>query len=506
VRDIALVIAIVLAFCYAELSGFAVPAKRAFLMALLVAIAVILRRQVQVQHVLGLACLLVLASDPLTIYAPGFMLSFLAVALLLWSALVFNPIDESMSRWHPLRLFANVRMLSRMQAVLLFGLMPVTIALFGRVAILAPLTNMIVVPVFNLVTVPACLLGLLLDGHAAIAGDLLLTIAFASVEVVLSIIGVVGRWPLAAFEPAVDGIDIVLISGATVAWAILPTGWPGRHLAWVALVATALHKPASPAEDCVVFHALDVGQGLSVVLRTRGHVLVFDTGPAFRSGNSTAKLVIEPFLKSYGLTVIDMLVVSHADLDHSGGVEHLNGAFRIGQLKLGESLGEDRPPGFPCRANESWQWDGIRFEFLHPGVPGRWQGNDASCVLLVQAGDHKLLIPGDIESQAERSIVARQALSPVAMIVVPHHGSRTSSGIRFAGTLRPAIAVVSAGHHNRWGFPKPDVVARWERFGARVLTTAQSGAVSRQYCAGEKAGPLLLERVDAGRYWHDREP
>jgi competence protein ComEC len=126
--------------------------------------------------------------------------------------------------------------------------------------------------------------------------------------------------------------------------------------------------------------------------------------------------------------------------------------------------------------------------------------------LLVQTGDHKLLIPGDIESQAERSIAARQALSPVAMIVVPHHGSRTSSGIRFAGALRPAIAVVSAGHHNRWGFPKPDVVARWERFGARVLTTAQSGAVSRQYCAGEKAGPLLLERVDAGRYWHDREP
>lgn len=506
VRDIALLVAIVLAYCYAELSGFAVPAKRAFLMALLLAAAVIVRRQVSVQHVLGLACLLVLASDPLSIYAPGFMLSFLAVALLLWSALAFDRFDESMSRWHPLRLVSNVRMLSRMQAVLLFGLMPVTIALFGRVAILAPLTNMIVVPVFNLVTVPASLLGLLLDGHATIAGDLLLTIALASVELVLSIIGIVGRWPIAAFEPAVNGISIVLISGATVMWAILPTGWPGRHLAWVALAATVLHKPPSPAENCVDFHALDVGQGLAVVLRTRGHVLVFDTGPAFRSGSSTAKLVIEPFLKSYGLTAIDMLVVSHADLDHSGGVEYLNGVFRIGQLKLGEALGEGRPSGFPCLAGESWQWDGVRFEFLHPEVPGRWRGNDASCVILVQVGDHKLLIPGDIESQAERSISARQVLPAVDMIVVPHHGSRTSSGTRFAGTVHPATAVVSAGYHNRWGFPKPDVVARWESFGARVLTTARSGAISRQYCAGEKVGPLRLERVDAGRYWHDKEP
>jgi competence protein ComEC len=397
-------------------------------------------------------------------------------------------------------------MLGRIQAVLLFGLMPVTIAVFGRVTILAPLTNMLVVPVFNLATVPASLLGLMLDGHAAVAGDLLLAIAFASVELVLSIIGIVGRWPLATIEPAVSGFNVALISGATIMWAILPPGWPGRPLALVALVATVLYKPASPAERCVALHVLDVGQGLAVILRTREHVLVYDTGPAFRSGSSTAKLVIEPFLRSNGLKSIDTLVVSHSDLDHSGGVEWLSNAFDVGQLRLGETLGEGRPPGLACRAGDAWQWDDVRFEFLHPDLPGRWQGNDASCVLLVQAGEHKLLITGDIESKAERSILARQALQSVDLVVVPHHGSRTSSGVTFAGRLQPAVAIVSAGYHNRWGFPKPEVVARWQDSGARVLTTATAGAVSRQYCAGEKPQPLRLQRVHGGRYWHDQEP
>ena len=506
VRDIALVIAIGLAFAYAELSGFAVPAKRAFLMAMLVAVAILMRRQIVAAHVLGIVCLIVLISDPLSIYAPGFMLSFLAVALLLWSSLTFEPAVDSARRWHPSRLLANVRMLSRMQAVLLFGLMPVTIALFGRAAVLAPLTNMLVVPVFNLITVPASLLGLLFDGPGAPIGNLLLSIARGSVELVLAIIDIVGTWPIAAFEPAVSGMSVLLVSGATVAWAILPAGWPGRYIAFVALAATAIHKPASPPVGCVDMHVLDVGQGLAVILRTQNHVLAYDTGPSFRSGSSTASLVIEPFLKSFGLATLDMLVVSHSDLDHSGGVEWLADSVGFRQLRLGETLGANRPGGKPCRSGERWQWDGVQFEFLHPDRSGQWLGNDASCVLLIQSGDHKLLIPGDIEAHAERSITARQVLPSVDLVVVPHHGSKTSSGVRFSTTLRPEIAVVSAGYHNRWGFPKPDIVARWEGVGARVLTTAQSGAVSRQYCSGRSPGKLRLERMDGGRYWHDKEP
>ena len=145
----------------------------------------------------------------------------------------------------------------------------------------------------------------------------------------------------------------------------------------------------------------------------------------------------------------------------------------------------------------------MHFSFLHPDGSGRWQDNNSSCVLLVQAGEHKLLIPGDIEVQAERSLVASTALPAVDLVVVPHHGSRTSSSAGFVRSLSPAVAIVSAGYRNRWGFPKPDVVARWEQAGALVLTTAQSGAVSREYCAGASPSEPRLERRDGRRYWHD---
>jgi len=498
-RDGAMVIAIVVAFCYAELSGFAVPARRAFGMALLAATAVLMRRQVSVPHVLGTVCLLVFIGDPLSIYAPGFMLSFLAVVLLLWAARSHVPTQGSTPWWRGSRLIAAATGLTRIQMVLLLGLMPMTIALFGRVAILAPLTNMLVVPIFSLLTVPASLLGLVCDGPLKMLGDPLLKLAFASVEIALSIIEVVGDVPATGVQPPLNGYRVLLISGATVAWAILPAGWPGRHVAIVAFVATLLYKPAGPAENCLDFHALDVGQGLAVVLRAHDHTFVYDTGPSFRGGSSTAKLVIGPFLKSLGLSRIDLLLVSHSDLDHSGGVAWLTAEFDIGQLLLGEELEVGGARGLPCSTGQEWRWGGVHYRILHPEYPADWHGNNGSCVLLVQVGKHKLLIPGDIESPAERAF----KVPPVDMVLVPHHGSRTSSSPGFVAALKPSLAVVSAGFGNRWGFPKPEIVARWEAQGAMLVSTASAGAISRRYCAGQAAGPLYFGRERARRYWHD---
>lgn len=520
VRDLALLAAIAVAFAYAELSGFAVPAKRAFLMAAMAAVSVLVRRQVSAPHILGTVCLIVFVSDPLSIFAPGFMLSFLAVSLLLWAARVYEPADDSTRWWHAARLRSQTRVLIRIQLVLLFGLMPVTIALFGRVALLAPLTNFLVVPVFNLLTVPAALLGLLLDGPVSVVGEMLLKLAYVSIEFALYIIGMVGHWPITAVEPSISGHLVVLIAGATVAWALLPAGWPGRQVACVALIATVLYKPAPPAQNCLDFYALDVGQGLAVVLRTQQHTLVYDTGPSFRSGSSTAKLVIGPFLKSLGLSAIDLLVVSHADLDHAGGVAWLSAAFDIKRMIVGEELDHSDQPASHCRSGQAWMWEGVSFRIVHPGVGDFWQGNNASCVLLVQVGEYKLLITGDIEALAERSLVADQSpvrlrrdtgnsligigsgIGPVDLVVVPHHGSRSSSGAEFVEMLRPSIAVVPAGYRNRWGFPKPDIVERWQAVGAQVVTTGQVGAVSQRYCKGVVTGPLRLQREQRRRYWH----
>ena len=502
VRDIALTAAVMAAFCYAELSGFAVPAKRAFLMALLIALAIALRRRITSGHVLGSVCLFVAGADPLSLYAPGFMLSFCAVAILIWAAQSFEPIESNSRFWHLSRIRARVQQLARIQIVLLFGLLPLTLAIFGRVAWLAPLVNMAVLPLFNLVIVPAGLLGLLLDGHASYAGDLLLTLSFTGIRIVLGFLRVIGEWPISNFEPSLNGNIVFLIAGATAVRAIAPAGWPGRQLALVAIVATLSYRPPLPRPGCLDFQILDVGQGLAVVLRTASRTLVYDTGPSFRSGSSTAKLVIAPFLKARGIHVIDTLILSHADLDHAGGANWLKNAVDVKRILSGEPA---ESGGQPCHLGQDWLWDGVRFRILHPAQRGQWEGNNASCVLTVQVGEHKLLISGDIEAPAERRMVAGRVLHPVNLVVVPHHGSRTSSSAEFVRSLRPEIAIVAAGHQNRWGFPKPDVVARWESAGARVLTTAQAGGIGGQYCAGSEAGALTLDRRQSRRYWHDKE-
>lgn len=500
IRNVALFVAAVAALSYAELSGFAVPARRAFLMALLVACAIALRRRVTPPHVLGCACLAIALSDPLSLRGPGFMLSFSAVALLLWSARMFVRSPLAANSRPVSRACTAVWGLIQVQLVLLFGLLPLTAALFGRVAWVAPIMNLLVLPVFNFVTVPAGLLGLVLGGAAAGVGDALLGLSYQSIDGVLRLLDAASRWLPIDLRLHVGGFWALAAVVATLLWAMAPPGWPGRQLSVVALIAALLHKPPPPPPACVAVRILDVGQGLSVVLRTRTRTLLYDTGPAFRSGTGTAQLVVEPYLRARGIAAIDTLLVSHSDLDHAGGVHWLSGALPIGRIVSGEPAVTG---GAACADTADWQWDGVGFRLLHPRTAGRWQGNNASCVLEVQAGEHKLLIPGDIEASAERVLMAGNRLGPVDLVVVPHHGSRTSSAAGFVNALQPRFAVVSAGFGNRWGFPKQDIVNRWASAGATVLTTSSAGAIGLQYCAGDEAPAPRLERQHARRYWQD---
>ena len=305
---------------------------------------------------------------------------------------------------------------------------------------------------------------------------------------------------MASSESSLSGWSVLLIAGPTMLWVILPQGWPGRGLALLAFAAALLHEPAAPKHSCLSADVLDVGQGLAVVLRTETHSLLYDTGPAFRSGSNAADFTVIPFLRYRGISTLDVLVVSHSDLDHAGGVSSILGHFEPGRIRVGEP---DVTPGHPCRSPEQWEWDDISFAVIHPEAKSAWRGNNASCVILITVGEHKLLITGDIEAEAERSILQQGLIGPVDIVIVPHHGSRTSSVLQFVDELRPSVALVAAGYRNRWGFPKPDVRARWQSAGAAVLTTADSGALSFQLCAGEALGVVREHRSDEKRMWHD---
>ena len=502
-RDIAMWLALLVAVAYAELSGFAVPARRAFLMALLAVVTLSLRRRLNSGVVIASVCVLVVITDPLSIHTPGFQLSFAAVALLLWSNRWYQRPSDATGSGVMNQLVDAVRRLTALQLVLLLGLFPLIAITFGRFAWLAPVVNLLALPIFNFVTVPACLLGILLDGPVSSAGDQLLRLSHASVGLMLRVVSAVAEWPATRIELPALSAPMVIAALLVAGGVILPRGWPCRHYALLLLLAVLQYRPQRPPQDCVDVHVLDVGQGLAAVLQTRNRVAVYDTGPAFRSGGDTGQLIISPFLRSLGIRRIDALVVSHGDLDHAGGTASLIRDFRVSQVLAGELLELPGQPQRLCTSAQQWYWDGVRFEFVHP-LPGENRdGNDGSCVLLVSSGSRHALLTGDIGRQVERKLLERRILPQIDLVTVPHHGSRTSSGSGFVAHISASVAVVSSGYRNRWQFPRPDVVERWEASGSRLLTTAGSGAVSQRLCRNVPLFATSEARVRKRRYWHE---
>ena len=495
-HDTAILAGVVVAVLYALLSGFAMPAQRATLMLLVAAAAVRRRREVSGLQVLAVVAAAVSIADPLATLSAGFKLSFGAVLILV---LVARARTAAAGHWL-LRPFVAATKLARAQTALFLGLMPLTVALFSHVSLTGPLVNYIAVPVFGTITVPLTLVGLACGGNLEPIGDRALSLAAVSVTLLDRLIDVAAASGGVRAAPAIaEGYGFVVL--LPLAWVALPPGLPGRIVAWLGVLGVVVWRPPALPESCARLNVLDVGHGLAVVIETRQHTLLYDTGPAFRGGGSAASSTVLPFLAAHGIDSLDRLVISHADNDHSGGLRDLLAGVPVDRILAGERLS----PGIgadDCAVAGSWQWDGVRFEFLHPQVGDSFAGNDASCVLLVSAGQRSALLTGDIESNAEAWLVRRRVLRPVEWLTVPHHGSRTSSTAAFVQAVVPRVAIVSSGHANRWGMPMPEITARWQAAGARVFNTAINGAVGHTLCGDRDFEPAVGYRDRNGRLWH----
>lgn len=489
--------AVAVAAAYALTSGFAVPSRRAVLMLAAALPAAVARRPIAPWHSVGLAAIVIAIATPLDVLSAGFRLSFIAVLLLLWMGVTAGG-GSPVSRWRPIAAFLA---LARLQWLLLLGMLPISAWLFGRLTWTAPFVNLLVVPAFNLAALPLALAALVLPG---VPGDTLLRLAWQLMDGLLRIIDVAAALPAADWRlPAIRGSGWLALGGAALG-AVLPRGCPGRLHSLILLLACAFPERAATPPGCADLTVLDVGQGLAAVVRTADHVLIYDSGPRFRSGGDTGRLVVTPFLDDLGLESIDRLIVSHADLDHAGGAASIVASRPVKSVLAGETAlpGLDAPV-FPCRAGMRWEWDGVQFALLHPARDGSASGNDASCVLEVTAGSRRLLLTGDIGAAVERQLVASGLLTKSEVVVIPHHGSDTSSSAALVAALSARYAVASAGYANRWSMPRPDVVRRWTRSGATLLTTADDGAVGFRACPDA----LSLEfrhRRDARRPWTER--
>ncbi len=497
----ALVVALIVACAYAAVSGFAVPARRAALMLALATVVLLRRREISVSRLLSAAVIVVVVSDPIATMEPGFKLSFAAVATLFWFARHQQPRSGNLI-WRPA---LALRSLVLVQLTLLIGLLPLSVLIFGRVSLVAPLINLVAVPLFSFVTVPLVLLSLATSDMPLPLAELALRGAAMSVGWLEQLIHISASYSNASLRVAAIESEAWLFLLLPLLWLVLPPGWPARRAAWLGVIAIALWRPQSPPEKCVDIRVLDVGQGLSLVLQTQDRVLVYDAGPSWQGGGSAGERILVPYLRYRGIERVDRLVVSHADIDHAGGVQALIEGIEVGDIVAGDDLPWIEQKIGRCRAGMAWSWNGVRFSILHPQGDATNEGNEASCVLLVETGENRALMTGDIESGAEGQLVRQRVLPKVYFLTVPHHGSRTSSIVPFVQALAPSFAVVSAGYGNRWGFPKPDVVGRWRSSGARVLNTATSGAINLRMCPGKVVREPSGWRNKRRRIWHEHD-
>lgn len=472
------------ALVYAAIAGFALPTVRTLLMIAVVAAARLSRRAVPAAQTLAVAVLAVLAVDPLAVLGAGFWLSFVGVAWLLWCL--------PRAGQSPLRDFLSA------QGVATVGLLPLTAALFGQASVAGPFANLVAVPWWSLVVVPLSLLGLGAEMAWPGSGAFFWRAAAACFEASWPLFERLAQSPLAVWwlpEPGAAALPLAMLAAF---WWLLPRGTPGKALAsllWLPLLWPDRRLPA-PGEFDV--HVLDVGQGLSVVVRTAGHTLLYDAGPAVKDGFDAGERAVVPALHALGVRRLDRAVLSHGDNDHAGGWPAVSRVFRARRIEAPAGAGIEQAGA--CRGGAAWEWDGVRFEYLHPPELFPYLRNESSCVLRVEGRHGAALLTGDIGEVVERRLLRDAADRLRADIaLVAHHGSLTSSDPAFVAAVRPRHALVSTGHGNRFGHPKADVMARWRAVGAHASDTAREGALRAAFVSG--AWQVEGRRTRQPRWW-----
>ena len=496
--------ALLAAVVYAALAGFAIPTQRALLMLSVIFAAIMLGRTYYPSYVLLSALLLVLLIDPLSSLSFGFWLSFSAVAVIVMA--VSSRLASAQGRT------AKMSALVRIQMVVFSGLLPLTVIFFNRFSVVAPVANLVAVPLMSLFIIPLTLAAAALSLISETLAGMVFNGLVYPLDMLFSYLRFLDNFSFNVFY--IPGFS--LLAGfllIAVLWLLMPRGWPGKTaglLLFLPLFFTPIEKPES---GTIRLTMLDVGQGLAMAVQTRKHSLLFDTGDNYSPRFNMADSVIIPFLNYRGITHIDRLIISHTDRDHAGSFQPLYEGFNIKSVISGEA-DSSIFNGYPvnsCQSGQHWIWDGVRFEILSPAPPLSKIGlasrslknnNNLSCVLLITTARHtRYLLTGDIEKQVERHLLVHYPELKADVLQVPHHGSNTSSGTAFINQLKPKIALFSYGYRNRFHHPSEKVVQKYRKKAIKIYTTV-NGAIDIQPDIPNNSLSVIQYRELKQRFWH----
>ena len=519
---------LLVAAAYAAVAGWGVPAQRTVWMLA----AVVLVRACGLRWPLGAvllaAAVVVALLDPWALLQPGFWLSFMAVGLLASS----EPVQRAaIAAWAERPLLTPVQRVRqalaqglRTQAVATVGLAPLSMLFFQQLSVVGFAANLVAIPVVTLLVTPLALLGLLLPPLWDVAAWL--------VQVLMQLLQFLSALPGAVWTAAAAPGWAVACGLLAAVVAIAPLPWRLRWLALPLMLPLLAPPVARPAAGQFELVAADIGQGTAVLVRTRHHLLLYDAGPQYSRDSDAGVRVLLPLLRARGEHELHLLMLSHRDADHVGGAAALLAALPVralsSSLESGHALlaqaASKSVPHQPCQAGQHWQWDGVQFDVLHPqpgdlalGESRSLKPNALSCVLRVRAAaqagvrggaqagaePRSVLLTGDIEAAQEAALVAAHAGTTALrsqLLLVPHHGSRTSSTAAFLDAVQPRLAVVQAAYRSRFGHPAPDVVARYEARGITLMRSDRCGALS--WSSSAESSAWQCEREAHRRYWH----
>ncbi len=485
------------ACAYALFSGWGVPAQRTVWM-----LGVVTLLRWQARHwpaalVWAAAGVVVLVLDPWAMLQAGFWLSFVAVGVLMLTGT-----GVVRANAHPTgavrALLVRAWGLWREQWLISLALAPLGLLFFGQLSWVGMLANLVAIPWVSALVTPLALLGVLWPTAWQVAAALL--------EPLMAGLAWLATWPLASWRLAMPPWPLAALATAGAALCCLPWPWAWRLWGALALLPALLWQNPRPPPGAFELLAADVGQGNAVLLRTAHHTLLYDAGPRYSPESDAGHRVLVPLL-SQSNEPLDMLMLSHRDSDHTGGAAAV--LAMQPQAQLWSSLEAthplaQRPEHVRCQAGQRWAWDGVQFEVLHPLAQSTApKPNALSCVLRVQGAGASALLAGDIEATQEHELLAR-GLSPVDLLLVPHHGSKTSSSAAFLDALQPRLALAQVGYRNRFGHPAPAVVQRYQERGVHWFQSSHCGAALWR---SDEPDLLRCERTATRRYWrHDPMP
>jgi len=498
---VALVGGVGLAAAYALFSGWGVPAQRTIAMLVTVGVLRSTGRQWPWQVVWLLACTMVVAWDPWALMQAGFWLSFVAVGVLFATdAGTPEPVNAAAPLFGAERLGLKLRQLLREQGVVTLALTPLSLLLFGQVSLVGLAANLLAIPWVTLVVTPLALGGVLVPALWDASAWALRPLA--------AFLEVMAAWPWATVSVAAAPVWVAVAGVLGGALLAMRLPWGLRAQGLPLLLPVLLWPAARPAADEFELLAADIGQGNAVIVRTAQHTLVYDTGPRISADSDAGHRVLVPLLRALDEHV-DTLVLSHRDSDHIGGaravLEMQPQAALLSSIESSHPLQALRPAS-RCVAGQSWTWDGVRFEVLHPYAADYdhlAKSNAMSCVLRIGNGRRTALLVGDIEAPQEAQLVSAGLSLQADVLLMPHHGSKTSSSPVFLDAVRPRFALAQAGYRNPYGHPAAPVLARYQERGIRVIDSPHCGAATWR---SAMPAEVTCQRETGRRYWHHEVP